>query len=497
MPHTPTRHLGPALICALLCGSFLGFYSFFLERLPYNIDEGVSILNARLIGLGMRPYVDFFYHQLPLHMLLLSLISPLSPDSLFLHRLPSLLAIAATGWVVYRIGRRMAPASTALMAVALFYFVPLQFHGLLAMPNGLMMFFSTLSVYLIVFREEQRWVILGSVCLVIAVLFKPLALATLAAIALTLFLQADQRRKLRPVMLIVALGGFSSWLLLHILSEGYFTEMLGLQLHRYTYKTFFERMTGFTAIHDRVPFLSLTSFFSWNLYSHAQAFSSANLGILVTALCGTWAVWGKAGSITRGDKRLLAWWLLFPLLFSLFVWEPAWMHYHIQYLPALSILGALFLQRLWSAEKFRVALRLAAVFWMALYVALGVLAVRANAADYGHVRELKPSARELLTFDPFLNFLTHTEPACGLTDPMAQTMPSFYRGKARFRRFIKTPGVIIECLEESPETQILISRRFTMFFIDGELHSYLSRLDEGRVIYLTQEDEAAFHGLFE
>ena len=54
---------------------------------------------------GEFPYRNFFYHQTPLYPVTLAAFAAKAPDSLFLYRLPSLLAVALSGLLVQRMAR--------------------------------------------------------------------------------------------------------------------------------------------------------------------------------------------------------------------------------------------------------------------------------------------------------------------------------------------------------------------------------------------------------
>ena len=68
-----------------------------LDILRPNVDEGVYILQSRLVRQGDVPYVDFFYHQTPLYLYILAAFSRLGNDSVTLYRCLSLFATALSG----------------------------------------------------------------------------------------------------------------------------------------------------------------------------------------------------------------------------------------------------------------------------------------------------------------------------------------------------------------------------------------------------------------
>jgi 4-amino-4-deoxy-L-arabinose transferase-like glycosyltransferase len=246
--------------------------------------------------MGQRPYADFFYHQLPLHLYVLSLASSVAPHSLYLHRLPALLAVAGTGGVLYLLTARLTSPAVAALTAAVYYAMPLQNLALLVLPNSPMLFFCTCAMLLMLFDDRAGRVTLGAVCLLVAVLWKPLALATVVIIGLLLLRDRSQRWKLVPMTLVLAIGAVASLVVLHVLSRGGFDELLALQLHRYTHKTGFEIMQHYTTVAALLKRIGVRSFLDWNIQSHFRAFEGHRAIVLLTARGGRVApVEGQSG----------------------------------------------------------------------------------------------------------------------------------------------------------------------------------------------------------
>jgi 4-amino-4-deoxy-L-arabinose transferase-like glycosyltransferase len=486
----------PRTWLAISCGAFLVFYGVILHRLPHNLDEGVNLFDARFIAMGQRPYADFFYHQLPLHLYVLSLVSSVAPDSLYLHRLPALLAVAATGGVLYLLTARLASSAVAALAAAVYYAMPLQHLALLVLPNSPMLLFSTSAILLILLDERPARVTLGAVCLLLAVLWKPLALATVVIIGLLLLLDRAQRWKLVPMILVLATGAVASLVALHVLSRGGFTELLALQLHRYSRKTGFEIMQHYTTVAPLMKRLGVRSFLGWNVQSHFLAFQGHSAIVLLTAAAGGWLLWKGRVDARPGTGRLLVLWLVVPLLFSLFVWEPAWDHYHLQYLPALAILTALFFHHVLKARRRRG--RVAARIGLGWTLLVGPLLTLGTLQDYGQLGWLRVQSPVLLSFDPFLNFVSGAEPACGVTDPLAQFSRPFFQNNARFLPFVRSSDQIIDCLERSPDVHVLVAtmQGASLWFIDEKLYRWLTGPGHRRLIYLHEIDRQRLHASF-
>ncbi len=485
----------PGLAVLLLATAFAAFSAALLANLAHIIDEGVNILYGGAIARGETPYVDFFYHQPPLHLYVLAAMSHLDPYSVFLHRLPSLVATAASGGFLYAIARRIGPPRAAVASVALFYWNPLQTFDLLALPEAPMLLFSLAGVYGVVFREERRWVVLGAASLVVSVLFKPLSLATIAAVGTTLALRPEQRWKLLPFTTVIAAGGIASWVVLHVATDGVFSELLGVTFDRYTRKTWFRRLQALTGLQAMVPAFFTRSPMRFALFSHLLAAVYLSLALLPAGIAGA-RVFLRRDALAPAARVLIRGWLLFPLAFSFFVWEPAWTHYHVQYLPALSILAGLFLERLAGRSRRG---RIAAALWLVLACAGGALFETTMTRDYDALRSLELPGRRLLAFDPFLNVLTRTEPACGLDDPMNQTPPTVFEGHPTFQRFRVTSRDVIACMEANPDVPILIDGRQPHAFmvVDRELYDFVRRQDERRLVVPRAQDRAALRALFE
>jgi 4-amino-4-deoxy-L-arabinose transferase-like glycosyltransferase len=193
-------HRGDRAVWAL-CLVFGVVAGSLLDSLDYNFDEGVYIHQARLILGGALPYTDFFYHQTPVYPFTLALAGLFAPESLFAYRLPSLVATALQGVIVYRIALEMMPKAAAWAAALLFYAAPLQFFGPLALPNALMACLATLGVYLVWFRQpgtrrsEQTAACLAGALIGLSVLFKPLSVPVAIAVGCALLASSARRAR--------------------------------------------------------------------------------------------------------------------------------------------------------------------------------------------------------------------------------------------------------------------------------------------------------------
>jgi hypothetical protein len=118
--------------------------------------------------------------------------------------------------------------------------------------------------------------------------------------------------------------------------------------------------------------------------------------------------------------------------------------------------------------------------------------------DYGRLRWLREQSPVLLSFDPFLNWVAGTEPACGVTDPLAQFSRPFFQNSARFLPFVRSTDQIIDCLERSPDVHVLVAtlQGASLWFIDEQFYGWLRGPGHGRVIYLQEIDRLRLHASF-
>lgn len=180
---------------------------------------------------------------------------------------------------------------------------------------------------------------------------------------------------------------------------------------------------------------------------------------------------------------ITALWAL-PFLFSVFVWEPVWDHYFVQYLPALALLGGAALQMLWETPRLPWLARGAGITVLVLGVAGGVSHVEARTADYTLVPHAQSPGERWLTFDPFLTFVAGAEPACGLIDPFnvygERSLVSL-SDTAPWRRFRIDREDLLRCLEADPSIRIAVGS-VRGFFVDRDLEEGLNRLGPQRVV---------------
>jgi 4-amino-4-deoxy-L-arabinose transferase-like glycosyltransferase len=492
------RKDGPAWLLGLAFGIYAASL---LTSLGYNFDEGVYIQQVRLMLDGQRPYIDFFYHQTPLYPFTLMAAGWFSPDSLFAYRLPSLIATVLCGILVYRIARPMMPWGAALFAALIFYFAPLQYFGLLALPNALMSFFATAGVYLVWFRPNEQArqqaplvSTLAGLLLGASILYKPLSLPIALAVGMAVLLSRQARS--RAIWLIVGAAsiGFGTWALFHWTSGGQFTQVLELQAARYSGQSGFDVMSGFEPFRQAMEQRGVDSPFGWNLAEHKFAFLApaphANLPVAAMALAGQLILWSRWGARASPHRLVLSLWWALPFVFCLVVWEPSWDHYFVLYLPPLSILAALFVWRLWSARKARHVARIIVVLLTVYVTVVGTGILWARRLDYDSLAKPAQANESWLLFDPFLNFVTGTRPACGLIDPFnVFGRRSLVGSSARSglgSNYEVSAIDLTRCLQQETDIRIGTGGLWSTWFVDGALKENVERLPKERFFELWQ-----------
>lgn len=495
-----TRH--GSLVACLLAALFVLSTSAQLETLAHNFDEGLYFQQAALIRAGKRPYVDFLEHQTPLYIYALAAFAGPSPDSLFLHRLLSLLATAGTGLVVFHAGRRLMPTGPALVAQVLFYFASLQQYGLLAIPNALMELFVALGMLGAVFRDARGAVLAGALALVASLLVKPLALSAVLAAGLGVMAAQDRRRRLTSFLLAGLAGAAAAWVALDAGSHGAFAELVCFQVSRISVKGGFDLLSHMSGLRAAAAARGVHTAIGWNLSEHRMAFLSNvpwNTGpeLLAAAACGALTIlWrAAAGGLSRHLALAPILWAAVPFAFSVFVWEPVWDHYFVQYLAPLSLLAAAALGAAWAARvRGRPLIRGALALGVVVYVSLGVIARRVDVAWLARAREIAAERRPLFTFDPLLAFVAGGAPACGTIDPL--NVYGDYSAAALdpagpLGRFKRTAADVIACLQRSPDVRIVVDGYF-FWFADDPLRRYVVGADPDRVVFFSPADRLRF-----
>lgn len=438
---------------------------------------------------GQLPYRDFFYHQTPLYPFALAAVAAPAPDALWLYRLPSLLATALCGVAVHRIALRLTTKPGALVAALLFFAAPLQYFDLVAMPNALMLATSTCAFALVWYGKRTIAIVLGALLFAISILLKPIAISAALAVGITLAARRDRWRNLLVATLAGGVAMAAAWALFDALSDGAFTQLLWLQATRHADGGGFELIKQYKAIGGPAERQGLSSVVLWNVHEHMITFLSASRAnqmfpLAGLALGGQILIWTPGGAAFRDQRLALTLWWMVPLVFSIFVWDPTFQYYFIQYLPAFAILAAIFLAWLWECGSARIALRAFAVAAIAGAAVMGPWLIAERRNDYALLARPKEAGESWLLFDPFLNFVTGTKPACGLVDPFNVYGDASLAaiGTPEIRaRFQLDREDLVSCLEADPHIRIGLGYSST-WFVDAPFAAYLANLPRERFL---------------
>jgi 4-amino-4-deoxy-L-arabinose transferase-like glycosyltransferase len=475
----------------LLFGLFLVCGVPLLGGLDYNYDEGVYIQQALLILQGKLPFRDFFYHQTPLFPFSLAAVGAIAPRSILAYRAPSLLATALAGVFVYRIALHFVPRRWALIAMILFYAVPLQFYGLLAMPIAMMQFLVIAGIALAFFSWRPLTVACGIALCCFSVLYKPLSVAACLALGISLVVVPEQRRKIPWAAATVVLVVAAAWGFFHLMSDGAFTQMVFLQASRIAASTGFEKMMEFEPFRKIAEANGVSTPFGWNLNEQLMTFFglplvNGNLWLLLLGIGGLAVLWGPRGQRWRGRRLLLTLWLGISVWFTQYLWEPIWDHYCIQYVPPLAVLATVFLHAWWTRAAADRRTHAVVVTVIVLTAALGVLGVVSRhrvSPDLLVARPVHPG-EAWLTFDPFVNFVTGTVPACGVIDPLNTYGPRSLVALAHtpeLSRYYIGPEDVVRCLENDPAARVSFGA-WAVWFVDPQLRAYVDQLPANRIV---------------
>ena len=487
-PVAAAEELGLLKRAWALAGVFAVTALFQLATLQPNFDEGVYFLQAAKVRDGQLPFVDFFCHQTPLYLYLLAFFTSVGPATLFAARTLSLLCTAASGVLVSEIARKLVGSRAAPFAQILFYTAPLQYFGLLAMPNASMVLASLLGLYWVLCRGRGAYTVAAGVAFAVAVFIKPLEVSTVLAVLAAVALNAEDRRKLP--LLIAGGGGAGVGLaaLFHALSSGAFSEVMLLQFSRFEGRKGFEVASHWRGMRLAIEDRGVESALGWNASEHFQAFLntgifSANFWLLVLALAGFSAL---KRTRSAGSRPLLALWTLVPVTFSMLVWEPVWDHYFLQYVAPLSIAASTLFAK---AERGTGFARRAGRVGIVVYALWGFFGRPLDAGWYERIRERARTigVSEYFSFAPIVHVAGGTKPACDLIDPMnvyGEHCAAALSPSPVLSRFKVSPEALKRCLGD--DTRILVED-YAYWFLDAELAAHLLNRQD-RLVYASPND---------
>lgn len=479
------------LLAGLLIAGFIVLHGSALGTLQHNVDEGSNVFSARSIQEGKAPFRDFFYQQPPLYLYVLAV---LPTDHFKYGRAVSLLAAAGAGWLSFVLARRMygRDSRLPLLTLALFLSAGIQYYGLLAMPTSLMLAGSLLAVWILVRRPPGMGAsATAGAVLALAVCAKPLALAVYPAAVVWLLVEGR-----RPQIVALTGGalaaGLFAWACFDLASGGAFSELVQLHAGRTGARSQVDALRQFPGMREWVGDLGPRGL---SLRLHAETLlHPGNLGVGLFGLAGLVAMW-RGATLATSWKWMWTLWLGASAALAFLVWDVAYHHYHMLYLPPLAVTGALAIGTLWTRLEGRRARRAGLATVCGVGMLLGVVSTQAQRQDYSQAIALRGETRAMMAFDSTVNVLSETPVGCGVYQFMLPPYgPVLSGGGASFDESIR---VLIECLEADPSVRIVVHRLsvLSMVSIGPVLHRYILEQPEGRVIFLGEGDRDAFLAL--
>jgi hypothetical protein len=146
----------------------------------------------------------------------------------------------------------------------------------------------------------------------------------------------------------------------------------------------------------------------------------------------------------------------------------------------MAILGAIAFQRLSNSPRRR--RRVMAVVGLVGAVFLGMAYTTLRRSDYSEAMRGAHAGETWLTFDPFLNFVTRTTPACGLVDPLnvyGENSLGATSTDPEFTRFFMKADDLIACLRQNPQIKVVFGY-WSRWFADPKLLAYIQTLPPER-----------------
>jgi hypothetical protein len=240
----------------------------------------------------------------------------------------------------------------------------------------------------------------------------------------------------------------------------------------------------------------------WNLSEHRLAFFANvpwNTGPVLLGAAAVGALLllhrGVAGALPRHLALAPVLWAALPFAFSVFVWEPVWDHYFVQYLAPLSLLAAVAFGAAWTAEVGRRPfVRAALSAALVAYAFLGMAARPREVFWRDRAQAIAARRHPLFTFDPLLAFVAGGPPACGTIDPLnvyGEYSAAALAPHGPLGRFKQTAGDVIDCLRRSPRVDVVVDGYF-FWFADDPLRRFVAAAEARRVVFFTPLDRARF-----
>ncbi len=467
-------------VAAVLGVTFIGVSRPFLDTLIYDFDEAWLILDARLILRGLRPYLDFAHHEMPLHPYLLAASARIFGPTLAGYRMLSVSSLAASGFLLFCLARPAVGSLPALVAEAVFLFSPVQVRALEAVPETPALAFTLLgAVFLFVGRG--RWsAYVSGVAFVVALFIKPTCLVVVLAAALSLVYARAWRRlwDLSLSGVVAAAAGLACTI---VVSDGVFAELLRFQVRRvgtrkvgmWSIDSGFSDMRRLTGIATpwQLAVSSFKSFYEFpGTYVPMTLFVASLLGVPIWI-----ARWG------RSRPALVAFAALWPASYLALNFVALDFVTPRYFIPFLAFSAFLIAGLVWLAERqFPPVAAVIASLVVAVALVVRLTAALGDDRDvwyYGRADWITHEYPSVVSFTPMLFAATGAEPGCGFANPALTYGPfgETWLLTERTRKFRWSDERVIDCLRSNPERPIVIDWAFYFFTRPGSaLREYLA-----------------------
>ena len=488
----PAFELAPAVAVAL-AAVFVATALPVLDTLPHDFDEGWLMLDARFVADGQRPFVDFPHHETPLHLYLLALAGEIFGRTIFGYRMLSVTALAASGFVLFRLARPFVGALPALLAEALFLFSPVQSRASTAVPETPALFLTLVGVLWLFTRTGRVSAWASGIVFVAAALTKPTVLVPIAAAVLGLAVGREWRR-LADLAAAGIVAGVVGILAVVALSDGVFAEVVRFQVTRVgTHRVGMWAIdSGFA---DMKQILGIETPRQWAMLNFRTFFLTAvePMPILILAL-GLLAIPVWIFGCARARPAFGAFVALWPA--GLF-----WLNFLVMdfvspryFIPCFAFAAFLAAGWAWLLERIAGTWVVAGVGGLAIALLVShYVAVLGSDADpwfWGRSHAIAHENRQVVSFAPIFFAATGEEPGCGFANS-ALTYGSFgdvFLTTERTRRFQFTDERLIACLRAEPDLRVVIDWAFYFFTRPGSrLRAYLAGEGSGQRLFFSPD----------
>jgi 4-amino-4-deoxy-L-arabinose transferase-like glycosyltransferase len=465
----------------VLSATFIAIVVPVLGTLTHDFDEACLMLEARFILRGLRPFVDFPHHEMPLQLYLLALSGKLFGQTVFGYRMLSLLSTAGSGFLLFLLARPLVGPLPALVSQAVFLFSPVQVRALTAVPETPMLFFSLLGTLLLFMGRDRRAVFAAGVSFVVSLFIKPTSFVVVAAAVFSLAYAREWARlkDLAASGVLAAAGGFA---LAIYLSDGVLADIMIGQVMRVATRS--ANMWSFdSGFADMRRLGGIEKPWQWALVSFGGFYqSNLTLALFIVSLLAL-PIWVLR--CVRSRPGLQAFSILWPAFYFALNFVALDFVSARYFMPYQAFSAFLVAGWVWLALRYLPSLIQTIAATVVCLVLVSALATTiGNDRDSWYLGRLHWIAQEypsVLSFSPMFFAATGAEPACDFVAPVTtyREFGSAVLVTDRTRKFWFSDERLIQCLRDNPQTRVVIDWAFYFFARPGSaLREYLA--GEGR-----------------